>query len=276
MIHNSSFYNDDNKKITTERLKNLRENKKDNSDKVRSHKKLQKQLEEKYGIGIISDRTLMNLEADDPKHPSYKNIISTKNLLMLADFYGVSCDYLLGRESSNLQTLNELCNHIGLDRESIAILKYLKSELNCRIKGIPFIINELIHSYDINSQEPPEFFPKIDKPYIEKGLLNKICLYLLSSPIDFVVDTFNLSEPDHVSITEEESLYMFLLMLQDSLMKSRASLIIFRDYYKNSFESRIKKRKMKEEKEALIKSQKNYTDKYSKPLRRCIPENRKW
>ncbi len=77
--------------IMADRLKQLRETKK------LSHEKLSKILSEKYGIKISSD-SLMNYEVSEENHSkSYKNLgMRVEYLYCLADFYGVSADWILG------------------------------------------------------------------------------------------------------------------------------------------------------------------------------------
>lgn len=73
------------------RLKSLRE------EKGLSHERLSALLQEKYGIKISKD-SLMNYEVSDPYHiKAGKNQgMRIEYLRCLADFYGVSSDYLLG------------------------------------------------------------------------------------------------------------------------------------------------------------------------------------
>lgn len=77
--------------IMADRLKQLREAKK------LSHEKLSKTLSGKYGIKISSD-SLMNYEVSEENHSkSYKNLgMRVEYLYCLADFYGVSADWILG------------------------------------------------------------------------------------------------------------------------------------------------------------------------------------
>ena len=77
--------------IMAKRLKKLREEKKI------SHVSLSNAIKEKYGIDISRD-SLMSYEVSDPNHSkAYKNDgMRVEYLRCLADFYGVSADYLLG------------------------------------------------------------------------------------------------------------------------------------------------------------------------------------
>lgn len=77
--------------LMAKRLKELREEKKI------SHVSLSKAIKDKYGVEISRD-SLMGYEVSDPNHTkAYKNEgMRVEYLRCLADFYGVSADYLLG------------------------------------------------------------------------------------------------------------------------------------------------------------------------------------
>lgn len=77
--------------IMAERLKRLRE------DRKLSHVALKEALTNKYGIEISRD-SLMNYEVVNPKSDKYKKNdgMRVEYIRCLADFYGVSADYLLG------------------------------------------------------------------------------------------------------------------------------------------------------------------------------------
>ena len=76
-----------------QRLKGLRE------EKGLSHDKLSETLAKEYGINI-SKSSLINYEVTATHHvKATQNLgMSVKNLRCLADFYGVTTDYILGRE----------------------------------------------------------------------------------------------------------------------------------------------------------------------------------
>jgi len=102
-----------------ERLKALREK------RGLSHISLSNELQKKYGVEISRD-SLMNYEVFDSEHKkAYKNIgMSVKYLWCLADFYGVSADYLLGK--TNTQTVDsDIASAVkttGLTEEAIVML----------------------------------------------------------------------------------------------------------------------------------------------------------
>ena len=79
-----------------ERLKILRENTFQDGKKL-SHVTLRDKLKELYGIEISRD-SLMNYEVSDITHSKFGTNLKMRveYLYCLADFYGVSTDYLLG------------------------------------------------------------------------------------------------------------------------------------------------------------------------------------
>ena len=93
-----------NTKLTTgEKLKDLR---------VERHMKLEELSKEV----LIATSTLSNYENDE----NYD--ISAVNIAALADYYGVSVDYLLGRTDNRTETCTEI-EELHLDDEVIEILK---------------------------------------------------------------------------------------------------------------------------------------------------------
>lgn len=71
----------------------------------------------------ISRASLGNYEADDYKEISHKAIIT------LADFYGVTSDYLLGLTENREQHLFPI-DELGLDDETVDLLKKVGSSMS--------------------------------------------------------------------------------------------------------------------------------------------------
>jgi len=122
-----------NSKTVAERLKELRVN------AGYSHDGLAKVLQEKYknqGISITS-ASLKKYEVTDPEHPSYGSVtgMKTQYLYMLADFYGVPSDYILGRTNSISKDITEqaICESMGLSSSAITAIKDIKNQ-----KALPF------------------------------------------------------------------------------------------------------------------------------------------
>lgn len=104
--------------VIASRLKELR------GRKGLSFDRLSKELKEKYGISISSD-SLMNYEVIEPNHSkSKKNLgMRIEYLRCLADFYGVSSDYLLGISDIQSPNLNiqDIVNHTGFNERIVQI-----------------------------------------------------------------------------------------------------------------------------------------------------------
>lgn len=109
-------------KIMGRRLKEERENKK------LSHVSLSKALRERYGIEISKD-SLINYEVSVDHHTkSYKNNgMKVEYLRCLADFYGVSTDYLLGLSDTKAadERIKCSCRYTGLSEKTVKTLHRL-------------------------------------------------------------------------------------------------------------------------------------------------------
>ena len=105
--------------VMAERLKQLRE------ERGLSHDKLSKTMFDQYGVKISPD-SLMNYEVADAGHTkAYKNQgMRVEYLRCLADFYGVSADYLLGASSIKSQDtdIRMVTQATGLAENSAAVL----------------------------------------------------------------------------------------------------------------------------------------------------------
>ncbi len=116
------YTNDDyaQKNRFAKRLKELRESKK------LSHDKLTDALSDK-GIEICT-KSLKNYEVTEKIHSSYNSGlgISLYNLKSLADFFGVSIDYLLGNTMGKYPEYEVINKITGLSNGSIDTLKNLK------------------------------------------------------------------------------------------------------------------------------------------------------
>ena len=103
--------------LTKERLRDLRK------ERGITTNKMPAELAE-----IMTGACLLNYEEDDPanevKFGKTKGM-SIEKLVALADFYGVSCDYLLGRSDSPSHDyeVQELADYIGVNGKLISKLK---------------------------------------------------------------------------------------------------------------------------------------------------------
>lgn len=110
--------------IMAERLKQLRE------EKGLSHEKLSKALFDQYGVKISSD-SLINYEVADADHTkAYKNQgMRVEYLRCLADFYGVSADYILGQINDPCRAPSAI-DDLGLSEKAVRWLADLKTAPN--------------------------------------------------------------------------------------------------------------------------------------------------
>ena len=102
---------------------------------------------------------------------------SADNLSLIADYFNVSTDYLLGRTdvSTTDMELQQICKYIGLSPEAVTKLRNLKGDLKTTLNQIlehdDFTdLLRAIHSYAQNYNEGR--YPKIDKE--EAGQLAKL------------------------------------------------------------------------------------------------------
>lgn len=122
--------------LMAERLKKLREEKKI------SHVSLSKAIKEKYGIEISRD-SLMSYEVSDPNHTkAYKNEgMRVEYLRCLADFYGVSSDYLLGFTNDPKRQPCAV-DELGLSEEAVNEIRKIGNSRGFEdcIPGLSFLI----------------------------------------------------------------------------------------------------------------------------------------
>ncbi len=146
-------YNDKSRKLTATRLKELRQSLTDENGRKYSHATLARKIKEKYGSGAISDKTLLNYEITDKGHDKYNVVFGMKiqNLVLLADFYDVSCDYLLGREKKQNKLIGQARMEMGLSANAAEVLFQLKAK-GSHFAGRPDVIdtiNRMIETINI-------------------------------------------------------------------------------------------------------------------------------
>lgn len=133
------------------RLKALREETTLNEKKL-SHVALKEKLKEQYGIDISRD-SLMNYEVSEVNHSKFGTNLkmSVEYLNCLANFYGVSTDYLLGL--SDVKTTKEdiqvTCKTTGLSADAIKALQFDNEQSKRHDMFIfeDFLIKELYVSF---------------------------------------------------------------------------------------------------------------------------------
>lgn len=118
-----------------------------------THVALAKQLKEIYGIEVSRD-SLMAYEISSEfraKASKLPNLgMRVEYLYCLADFYGVSIDYLLKKTdiaSSDIK-IREVCEYIGLSENAVKFLKYIGNDPDSEEKDImPLVLSLLLENY---------------------------------------------------------------------------------------------------------------------------------
>ncbi len=119
--------------IMAKRLKELRENYEDkesrenHKNKGLSHAKLSQKLREKYTIKISKDALIAYEAPEYHTRAGANDGMSARYLRCLADFYGVSADYILGMDVPPTPNMEEraVCEYTGLSEPAINFLRYL-------------------------------------------------------------------------------------------------------------------------------------------------------
>ncbi len=159
-----------------------------------SHVALAKQLEEKYGISISRD-SLMSYEISEETHSKAAKLpnmgMRVEYLYCLADFYGVSLDYLLGVSPIRVvdPEVRSIHEYTGLSEEAIRFIS--------GINNIPNIGNSLL--FELNRLLCAEDFPDI---IVMLGRL-RILLRNLKDPFVDISDEY-IEMQCHVENAREE------------------------------------------------------------------------
>lgn len=109
---------------TKERLEDLRK------ESRLSYEQLSRRLEEQGSP--ISHTNLKNYEIGDPEHRLYNRTrgMSIENLVALADAFGVSVDYLLGRSESRKAEYHQMSEELRLSNDAVDSIKEMAAEDN--------------------------------------------------------------------------------------------------------------------------------------------------
>lgn len=206
-------------KIETARLlKELRRSKRNKKGKPYSHKSLEENINKKYGVYCISDKTLMNYEIVDTSHDNFEIGLGMKleNLVLLADFYGVSCDFIVGREKTNAIAKEEYRFEIGLDLSSVQVLAHLCKQNDSDSKQFLKVINFLIQSYENSDCEQKLMISEntADEAFFEHSFINKLKDYIFFSCDPQYIQTRNdLAKKDYMGtiVLQEDDISNLLL-----------------------------------------------------------------
>ena len=224
-------YHHESRKLTATRLKELRQSFSDENGRKYSHATLARKINEKYGLGSISDKTLLNYEVIDEKHNKYDVGFGMKiqNLVLLADFYNVSCDYLLGREEEQDKLIGQARMEMGLSANAAEVLFQLKAK-GSHVVGRPDVIdtvNRMIETINIlietagytehtvNTDDPSRSMISATGICYEEGLINRINDYIRFTCEPQEIDTTNRLEGKTLTrrnILDEDVLSKLLLL----------------------------------------------------------------
>lgn len=229
------IYTDEFKIETAKRLKKLRHNKKGSNGKRYSHATLSKELtkvndphENDDEYRIVSNKSLAYYEVVNPKSGKFEigKGMKVSTLFLLATFYGVSCDYLLGlKDSSEIQshTSDELAFEMGLDSYSKEALAHM-AQHSMVYKEELLTMNNIIHSFTAKLDEDDGFeIPQVSSTQdIEQGFLHLLSRYLFyTSGKQKISDYPNTQYFDDEILNEDELANLLLMQLQKNLQNSR-------------------------------------------------------
>jgi len=248
------LYTDDQKIITAKRLRNLRKNKKNPKGKSFSHKTLQQEIESKYPSGHVSDKSLMYYEITNKNNAKFHigQGMKVETLVLLSDFYGVSCDYILGRDSYRTEAICESATEMGLDNQSRDILLYwMQHRIDFDCKKLISTLNSLIHSYSSktldNEQDSSQSANMTAPDYITQGFINILTRYLFFACDPQYPSRYSEAEDfGQLELSEDEVANLLLMDLQKYLQLSRDNHKPLRDAPENEFKRILSRGKRKQ------------------------------
>ena len=144
--------------VIGEKLKHLRE------ERGLSHERLAEELQKKYGRDLdskkpISIDSLKAYEVSRIEHSKSGNQRGMKleNFIMLANFYNVSMDYLLGIEEEKSHDMNYVCKNTKLNEKTVMKLK--------QIPEFAYLVNYIASGWlpYMKNNEINELFGAIEK-----------------------------------------------------------------------------------------------------------------
>jgi len=222
-------YTNDQKIVTAARLRQLRKSKLDKRGKPFSCKTLRDDIEKVFPTAPISDKSLSYYEIQSPENSKFYigRGMKVENLVLLADYYGVSCDYLLGRDNTDNASVIEASEKIGLDENSTKKMLLLMRQriLN---RDLLCTINNLIHSIYIDTSDYPDLTsddwvqPELKNWYIMPEFMNYLARYLFFSCDPQYLRKYSKSKSfRQLDLSEDEVANLLLLDLQRDLQQSR-------------------------------------------------------
>lgn len=244
-------YTDEQKIVTAARLKQLRKSKLTQKGKSFSYQTLMAEITKRFPDTHISDKSLMYYEIQNSSNEKFYigKGMKIETLALLADFYGVSCDYLLGRDPSDVEKISETSAKIGIDEKSTEILLSLMKEKAVNYQLI-FIINCLIHSVSINAVGESQKTPKGDNSVTSKSdcisptFINDLAryLYFVCGP-QYFDNHPNAEEFGQLELSEDEVANLLLIELQNHLRQSRDNFKVVRAESEKTLKRLISRKK---------------------------------
>lgn len=205
--------------VTARRLKAMR------LKKGKSHAVLSRELKEKYNIDI-SRNSLMNYEASDQHHTkAYKNNgMKVEYLRILADYYGVSTDWLLGLTNIEVPDGNarQACSYTGLSPRNIEYFHNWTAPGLHEGKAFLLFFNSLLENQDfqILVDHIYDFYCSIMAGRVFQMLLKKYAnakRKIFMRAIDDILNRPDLAPRFHNKLLEHSEHYIDAMSNADSL-----------------------------------------------------------
>lgn len=244
-------YTDEQKIVTATRLKQLRKSKLTQKGKSFSYQTLMTEIAKRFPDTHISDKSLMYYEIQNSSNEKFYigKGMKIETLALLADFYGVSCDYLLGRDPSDAEKISETSAKIGIDEKSTEILLSLMKEKAVNYQLIS-IINCLIHSVSINVVGESNKTPRGNNSVASKSdcisptFINSLARYLyFSCDPQYFTNHPKAEEFGQLELSEDEVANLLLIELQNQLRQSRDNFKVVRAESEKTLKRLISRKK---------------------------------
>ena len=145
-----------------------------------SHQKLSETIEQRYGVKISKD-SLINYEVTDEHHTkAYKNEgMNMKYICCLADFFGVSTDYLLGiSDIKNINTKEITALQLGLSEKAIDSIRLI-NEIEPKITTLL--------NWIIENENPTRAISDANGWYTGGFLLDLVRYFLINDNLEYPI-----------------------------------------------------------------------------------------
>ena len=212
-------------------------------------------------------------------------IPDTKHIVPLAEFFGITCDYLLGREIAPTHTTTDICHETGLAPETVEVLSLYAKDVESNI-GWAKVINEHDENGGSHRQNQAELGLKVLNHIIANcnALLNYIGLYWFEEfkgleSVKGKSFNFNLKEPEKhirngllqtITLTlsnyrkhlEEKGGDLPLTWVLDTMWEEKRERLIKKrvDFLENAYERSLTKEEIKQERDFYEKDYRDSED----------------